>query len=123
MKRLISLVLATSLGLPLAACGKDEASGPAAPAVTTIPEMQEFLGRMNGTAAKVKSSLVIHSVPGTATQDMEAYDLKDPTVTAEEKRGAQTCYTFDAKSGATTRTYVTCWEGGKIVLVEDKGMR
>ena len=49
---------------------------------------------------------------------MEMYDLKDPKVTA--KTGD--CFTFDAKSGMTTRTYDVCWKGGKISSVADKGM-
>src|SRR5688572_2479832 len=113
MKTLTSIALAALLGMSLSACSKKEGGdGKAAAGVKASPEMEDFLAGM-GSSAKVKTSLEKHAAPGVATQDMEMYDLKDGKVTAEEKRGAQNCYTFDAKSGATTRTYVTCWEGGK----------
>ncbi len=123
MKTLTSIALAAVLGMSLSACSKKEGGDDkAAAGVKASPEMEDFLAGM-GSSAKVKSSLEKHAAPGVATQDMEMYDLKDSKVTAEEKRGTQNCYTFDAKSGATTRTYVTCWEGGKIAMIEDKGMR
>jgi hypothetical protein len=123
MKPMTSIALAALLGMSLLACSKkDGGDDKGTAAVKASPEMDDFLAGM-GSSAKVKASLEKHAAPGVATQDMEMYDLKDARATAEEKRGAQTCYTFDAKAGATTRTYVTCWEGGKIALVEDKGMR
>ena len=92
-----------------------------AEAVEASPEMKQFLAGF-GSSSKVSAALKAHTAPGVATQDMEMYNLTAPTVTATEVKGAQTCYTFDAKSGATTRSYGVCWEGGKIRSVEDKGM-
>lgn len=129
MKKLCAIMMGVTLAVSAAACDKKKEGGgdPAgttgsAPAVEVSPEMKDFLAGM-GDSAKVKASLAKHGVEGLATQDMEMYDLKDGAVTAHEKRGAQDCYTFEAKSGATMRTYVTCWEGGKITAVEDKGMK
>lgn len=113
--------VAVALGLCLVGLGCGRSSSEET-GLKGSPEMQDFLAGM-GDAARVKASLDKHVAPGVETHDMEMYDLKDPAVTGEERRGAQACYTFDARAGATTRTYVTCWEGGKIATIEDRGMR
>jgi hypothetical protein len=122
------VVVAVSLAFALGACKNKEKGGESgaktgeAAAVQASPEMQDFLSGLTGSAAAVKASLQKHGKEGLVTADMEMYDLKDAKVTGKEMRGAQECYTFDAKSGATTRTYAVCWEAGKIAAVEDKGM-
>jgi len=119
------MTIVMALGMGLAGCGKkadDKGGGKAAASVDVSPEMKDFTSSLTGKAAAVKAALTKYGSDGLATQDMDMYDLSDATVTAKEKRGDQDCYTFDAKSGATTRTYVTCWKGGKIAAVEDKGM-
>jgi predicted small secreted protein len=123
MMRSIVPALVLALALPLAACGKDkkgEGGGgdDKAAAVEVSPEMKDFLSGF-GSANRVEAALKKHGTEGLDTHDMEMYDLKDPTVTA--KTGD--CFTFDAKSGMTTRTYDVCWKGGKISSVADKGMR
>jgi len=119
MTRAIGLTLA--IAFALAACGEDKKEGGGA-AVQVSADMQAFLGSLSGSSSATKSALSKYGASGLATKDMEMYNLKEGKVTAKETRGAQECYTFDAKSGVTTRTYVTCWEGGKIALVEDKGL-
>jgi hypothetical protein len=114
-----------ALGLVLAGCGKkgdDKGGGKAESSVQVSPEMKDFAASLTGKSSAVKAALAKYGTDGLASQDMDMYNLSDATVTANEKRGDQDCYTFDAKSGATTRTYVTCWKGGKITAVEDKGM-
>lgn len=129
MHTLKLIVLATTLATALlGGCGKkDEAGGgggaPAAAKVEVSPEMKTFLAAMKGKSPDVEAALTAHGVEGLDAKDMGMYDLGAPAVTAHEKRGDKDCYTFDAKAGMTTRTYETCWTGGKIVEVADKGMR
>jgi hypothetical protein len=104
-----------------AGCDKDKDGGGAA-AAQVSDEMKAFMADF-GSSSKVSAALKKHGVDGLDNKDMDMYDLKDPKVTKSETRGAQTCYTLDAKAGVTTRTYDVCWEGGKIAAVEDKGMR
>jgi hypothetical protein len=108
----------------LAACGKGDkgAGGGDKPAVTVSPAMTAFLSDLKGKSSDVTAALKTHGAEGLDNKDMNMYDLSSPTVTATEKRGDKECYTFDAKSGATTRTYETCWANGKIAEVTDKGM-
>jgi hypothetical protein len=54
---------------------------------------------------------------------MVMYDLIEPKVTKAELHGAKTCYTIEARAGATTRTYLVCWDGAKIAAVDDMGMK
>jgi hypothetical protein len=119
------MTIGMALALALTGCGKksdDKGGDKAAPSVQVSPEMKDFTASLTGKSAAVKAALAKYGTDGLASQDMDMYNLSDATVTANEKKGDQDCYTFDAKSGATTRTYVTCWKGGKIVAVEDKGM-
>lgn len=121
--KLLTVVMV--IGIAVVGCSKkgdDKGGGAKAASVDVSPEMKDFAASLTGKSSAVKAALTKYGSDGLATQDMDMYDLGDATVTAKEKRGDQDCYTFDAKSGATTRTYVTCWKGGKIVGVEDKGM-
>jgi hypothetical protein len=122
MKKL-SMVFVLVAGL--AACGKGDkaAGGGDKPAVTVSPAMTAFMADLKGKSSDVAAALKTHGAEGLNGKDMDMYDLSSPTVTATEKRGDKECYTFDAKAGATTRTYETCWAKGKIAEVTDKGMR
>jgi hypothetical protein len=107
-------------------CGSDKADGggdKAAPKVDVSPAMTAFLSDLKGKSSHVSAALKTHGVEGLDGKDMDMYDLSSPKVVASEKRGDTECYTFDAKAGMTTRTYETCWAGGKIAEVTDKGMR
>lgn len=116
----------------LAGCGKKEeaasgakegVAGKAPVKVEASPEMKSFLGSFNGKSTAVEAALAANGLEGLDAKDMGMYDLGSPSVTGQEKRGENDCYTFDAKAGMTTRTYDVCWKGGKIVEVVDKGMR
>jgi hypothetical protein len=98
-----------------------EAAQPAA-AVTATPEMQQFLGAF-GSSTSITRALQKHGKKGLATHDMGLYDMTEPKIVSSTTVGARTCYTVDAAAGMTTRTYAVCWEKGKIVEVDDKGMR
>lgn len=107
---------------------KDKAEGGGgttteAPKVDVSPEMQAFLAGIKGKSSDVEAAIKAHGVEGLDHKDMTMYDLSSPKVTATNKTGDKTCYTFDAKAGMTTRTYDVCWTGGKISEVTDKGMR
>jgi hypothetical protein len=126
---MIAFVAAALLG----GCGKKEesaggvakegAAGKAPVKVEASPEMKGFLAGFNGKSAGVEAALAANGLEGLDAKDMGMYDLASPSVTGQEKRGENDCYTFDAKAGMTTRTYDVCWKGGKIVEVTDKGMR
>ncbi len=103
--------------------GAGEAPVPSAeapPAAT--PEMQQFMSSF-GSGASVKRALTKHGRKALDTKDMQLYELAAPKIVAGTTSGARTCYTIDASAGMTTRTYSVCWEKGKIVEIEDKGMR
>jgi hypothetical protein len=95
----------------------------AAAAVEVAPEMKEFLDGFKGTSKDVEASLKKHAKAGLDDKDMDMYDLKEPKVIKSDKKDKQVCYDFEAAAGMTTRTYAVCWEGNKIVAVEDKGMK
>jgi hypothetical protein len=88
-----------------------------------LPEMTKFMGLLDGTSKKVGVALKKFGTAGLKTQDMQDWNLATPQITATSTNGKQTCYTMDAASGATTRTYELCWAGGKIVSVKDDGMK
>lgn len=109
-------------------CGKKDEGGddkggdkgkPAAAKVDVKPEMKTFMGKLDGKSDSVTAALKAHGVDGLDSKDMDMYNLEKATVTKSDGD----CYTMDAKSGMTTRTYVLCWKDGKIASVEDKGMR
>ncbi|MDQ3336199.1 MAG: hypothetical protein M4D80_13600 [Myxococcota bacterium] len=130
MKTLV-IAFALAAAFTTAACkkDKDKAEGggggttTSAPKVDVSPEMQAFMAGIKGKSTDVEAAIKAHGVDGLDHKDMTMYDLSSPKVTATNKNGDKTCYTFDAKAGMTTRTYDVCWTGGKISEVADKGMR
>ena len=93
------------------------------PKVEVSPAMTAFLADLKGKSKDVEAAIKTHGADGLDHKDMTMYDLTAAKVTAAKKEGDKECYTFDAKAGATTRTYDVCWTGGKISEVTDKGMR
>src|SRR5688500_8830907 len=79
-------------------------------------EMNAFMDRLNGSSDNVAIALKEFGKDSLATQDMEMFNLEQPKVI--ETSG--NCYLLRAKSGMTYRRYNVCWEGGKIVSVEDR---
>ena len=130
MKKL-ALAFALAAAFTTVACKKKEktegggggATTTEAPKVDISPEMQAFMAGIKGKSTDVEAAIKAHGVEGLDHKDMTMYDLSSPKVTATNKAGDKTCYTFDAKAGMTTRTYDVCWTGGKISEVVDKGMR
>lgn len=123
------LSIGFAIVMAIAACGnkdKDKGGGggkdKAADGIKVSPEMMGFTEALHGKSKDVAAALTKFGAPNLDKKDMDMYDLGSPEVTANEKKGAKDCYTFDAKAGATTRTYETCWEAGKITEVVDKGM-
>ena len=94
-------------------CGSSSSS------VKVAPEMDAFMKQLNGTAAAVGAAVTQYGIEGLDKKDMDMYDLKDAKCVSADKD----CYTMETAAGATIRTYVLCWEGGKIKSVEDKGMK
>ena len=123
------LSIGLAIVMAIAACGnKDKDKGaagketPAATDVKVSPDMMAFTESLHGKSKDVSTALTKWGAENLDKKDMDMYDLTSPHVTAQEKKGEKDCYTFDAKAGATTRTYETCWQGGKITEVVDKGM-
>lgn len=94
----------------------------AAPSVDLLPEMREFLGGF-GSSGKVTAALAKHGAEGLDTKDMGRHDLTAPKVLKAELHGVKLCYALEAKAGEATRAYLVCWDGGKIVSIEDMGLR
>jgi hypothetical protein len=94
-------------------------SGP----VAASAEMTGFLAGFNGDYKAVKAALKTHGAPGLDDKDMGILNLARPRLTASETKGGRQCYTFEAEAGITVRRFGVCWQGGRIVAVEDKGMR
>ncbi len=141
MKNVWCLMLVLCAALFLLACQKQEpAAGSATAAATPAaqpaagapapssgpevsPEMKEFLGMMKGSHKDVEAALQKFGVEKLATADMDMYDLKEPLVTSVESFDGKTSVYFEAKAGITVRSYKVDWQNGKIVAVEDRGMR
>ncbi len=113
MKTMKLLFISMMLLLVAYGCGGGSSS------VKAAPEMDAFMKQLNGTAAAVGAAVTQYGAAGLDKKDMDMYDLKDAKCIAADKD----CYTMEATAGMTTRTYVLCWEGGKIKSVEDKGMK
>ncbi|MBC7873667.1 MAG: hypothetical protein H7Y01_06715 [Ferruginibacter sp.] len=117
--RKFQLLLCSScifLSLLLISCGGKSDGGSDS---KVSAEMKEFMGMLQGKSDATDAALNKYATEGLDKKDMNMYDLKNPKVIATDKD----CYTLEAASGMTTRTYVICWEGGKIKTVEDKGMK
>lgn len=126
MRRIPLLVLAVALAAAAAAQTSKPApakENAAASAVEVSADMKSFLALFDGTDKAVEAALKKYGGAKLDDQDMHLWNLKDPKVTASTTKADHQCYTFKAASGATTRAYVTCWKGGKIVAVEDKGIQ
>ena len=135
MNKLIVAIIAVAFAATTPACkgddkktepakGAEPAGGggkadPGTPSVAVTAEMQDFMRMLEGKHTHVEAALSKHGAEALDSQDMDMYDLQQPKVVSAE--GA--CYTMDAKAGMTTRTYILCWQDGKIASVEDKGMR
>jgi hypothetical protein len=110
--KIIGCVFLLSL---LASCGGDKTS--------VIPEMKDFTANYFGSYQKVSEGLQKYGASNLEKKDMDIYDLTDPKITATEKKGNVTNYTLEAKAGITIRTYVLSWENGKIIEIQDKGIK
>ena len=82
-------------------------------------EMTEFMAMLQGKSDATDAALNKFASDSLDKKDMNMYDLENPKVISTDKN----CHTLEAKSGMTTRTYVLCWENGKIKTIEDKGMK
>jgi hypothetical protein len=101
---------------------KDAKDAKDAPNIDLMTEMREFMGSF-GTSAKITEALKRHGAPDLDTKDMGRHDLTSPRVLKAELHGAKLCYTLEAKAGETARTYLVCWDGGKIVAIDAIGMK
>jgi hypothetical protein len=112
LKKISTLLIVAIALVGMIACGggsKTELS----------PEMKDFTSMLKGTSNDVSQALAKYAVDSLKNNDMGMYNLKSPEVKAKEGD----CYTFEANSGATVRTYKVCWTGGKIVKIDDLGMK
>lgn len=111
--KLFTTVVAVAIMFAFTSCGEKK------PDVKVSPEMEAFMKQLTGTSDAVGAALTGNGVEGLDTKDMGMYELKEATVVSADKD----CYTMEAAAGMTVRTYVLCWEGGKIKSIEDKGMK
>lgn len=112
MKRLFGLLI---IAVTIHACGGADSSTSA----KVSPEMEAFMKQLNGTSENVAAALAQYGTPELDKKDMDMWNLQDAKVVSSDKD----CYTMEAGSGMTVRTYTLCWEGGKIKSIEDKGVK
>ena len=115
------IVLLSALGAGCKGADKSEGGGAKSSAQSeeVAVEMNDFMKSLNGNHEAVAAALASHGEAGLDTREMELYDLDEPRVAKREGD----CYTLEAKSGLTVRTYVLCWKDGKIASVEFTGMK
>lgn len=113
MKSVKQLVVLLVLAVTVYACGSSE------PAVKVAPEMEAFMKLLDGNSDNVAAALTQYGMAELDKKDMDMYNLEKAKVVSADKD----CYTMEAGAGMTVRTYVLCWEAGKIKSVEDKGMK
>jgi hypothetical protein len=136
MKKITILLFSSlfALSFVLTSCGGgaagDEASAdstkkadspvePEKPKFEVPAEMTEFMSMLTGKSDNTEAALTKFGVEDLETADMEMYDLKDAKAVGMNNK----CFTMEAASGQTIRTYDICWDNGKITTVVDKGMR
>lgn len=90
--------------------------------IDLLPEMRDFIGSF-GSSAKVTAALEKHGAPDLDAKDMGRHDLTSPRVVKAELHGVKLCYAIEAKAGEATRAYLVCWDGGKIVSIDDMGLK
>jgi hypothetical protein len=112
IKQLIGLLV---LVITIQACGGSATSS----SVKVSPEMEAFMKQLNGNSDNVTAALTQYGTPELDKKDMDMYNLEKPKVVSADKD----CYTMEAGAGMTVRTYVLCWEGGKIKSVEEKEVK
>jgi hypothetical protein len=118
-RKTIITVLSMMVLTLMISCGNKENKAP----VESSPEMQAFMAALKGTEKDVSNALAQYGAEGLDKKDMDMYGLQEPTLISCEKKDGKEWCTMEAKAGMTTRTYTLCWENGKIVAIEDKGMR
>jgi hypothetical protein len=121
--RRVSAIALPASAAPQAAAKSAPAAATSAGAAAVSAEMADFLSGFNGDYKAVKAALKKHAAGGLDDKDMGIMNLAQPKVTASEIKAGRQCYTFDAQAGITVRSFGVCWEGARIVAVEDKGMR
>lgn len=79
--------------------------------------MRDFVSGFDGTAEAVEAALAKYA-EGVDT-NMGFFTLEEPVISAKEMKDGQECYTLRVKSGSILRTYTICWQGDKIVSIEE----
>lgn len=116
MKSVKQLIVLIVVAVTVYACG---GSGSSSSETKVSPEMEAFMKQLNGSSDNVAAALTQYGTPELDKKDMDMYNLENAKVVSADKD----CYTMEAGAGMTVRTYVLCWEAGKIKSVEEKGMR
>lgn len=82
--------------------------------------MSEF----NGSYEGVSQALNKYAEKEILDDDITRLDLKNPKLVLLEKISSkQECYTMEANIGVMTKTFVICWENGKVYSIEDQGFK
>ncbi len=89
------------------------------PKIASSPEMDDFMSMLKGSSDNVASAVTKYAVDSLKNNDIIMYDLKEPVITQADG----SCYTVEAKSGATTRIYKLCWTDKKITSIQALGMK
>jgi len=82
--------------------------------------MTQFLGMFNGSASQVAFALEkFGASPEIIKNDMALYPFKNPKII--KKKG--NCYLVELDIGIAVKIYEICWKDGKIVKINDIGLK
>jgi hypothetical protein len=122
----LSKLMVVALCFALVACGGEEekegeeGEKKEAKAIEVSAEMADFNSLCLGTYKDVEVALEKYAASDELKEDdMGIYDLKDPKVVGKDGD----CYKVDYTAGMTIHTFTLCWEGGKVVSIEDNGIK
>ncbi len=82
-------------------------------------EMAAFLALLDGSDEAVSAALKAHAVVGIDSAEMDWYMLSHPQRVAHEGD----TFVYDFKSGMMVRSYALSWQDGRIVRIENRGVR
>ena len=90
------------------------------PEMEVSTEMNDFNTMIKGSHEDVSAAVEKYAANESLNDnDIVYFGLSNPVVTGV----TDDCYLVDYEAGITTRSYEICWKEGKIVSIEEKGMK
>ncbi len=98
--------------------------GACAPTKDAEPPLDAFLREaFTGEEGALAAAVVKYGDSSLLSEELSVFLLSNPIVedTLDNADGT-VCYTLRVEAGITQRRYKVCWEGERLVSVEDEGM-